>query len=502
MSAGAYAELEARFRRIADLEGAAAVLHWDSAAMMPSGGAEVRAAQLATLGRLSHELVAEPELGDLIGAAEARANTLDSWQARNLELMRRRWSRARAVGPDLVEALSRACSACEARWRQARGENDYATLAPLLGEVVRLTRERAAALADALGLAPYDALLDGYDPGCRAVEIDRLFTALRAFLPALIEAAVAHQAMLPPPRPLEGRFPIGAQRLLAEQLMAVLGLEPEHSRLDISHHPFSGGVPDDVRITTRYSEDDATGALMGVLHETGHALYERGLPPAWRGQPVGDAHGMSLHESQSLLIEMQVSRGRPFLAFLAPRLRERLSGSGAAWEVDNLHRLYTRVERGLIRVDADELTYPAHVMLRYDLERRLLGGDLDPTDLPEAWAAGMREHLGTAPANDRDGCMQDIHWYAGEFGYFPTYTMGAIAAAQLFAAATERMADAGAAIARGEFGPLVAWLRENVHRLGSRWERDELLRRATGRPLEIAAFENHLRTRYLDDAPA
>ena len=497
MSAGAYAELEGRFRRIAHLEGAAAVLHWDSATMMPSGGAAARAAQLATLGRLSHEMLAEPGLGDLIGAAEARVGALDGWQARNLELMKRRWSRARAVAPKLVEALSHACSACEARWRDARGDNDYAALAPLLSEVVRLTRERAAALADALGLEPYDALLDGYDPGTRAAAVDRLFAALRAFLPALTEATLARQAA--PPAPLVGPFPIDAQRRLAEQLMVHLGLEAEHSRLDVSHHPFSGGVPDDVRITTRYSEDDATAALMGVLHETGHALYERGLPRAWRHQPVGGAHGMSLHESQSLLIEMQVSRGRPFLAFLAPRLREWLGGSGSAWEVDNLHRLYARVARGLIRVDADELTYPAHVMVRYDLERRLLGGALDPADLPEAWAVAMREHLDIVPSDDRDGCMQDIHWYAGEFGYFPTYTMGAIAAAQLFAAATAQAPDISAGIARGEFGPLVAWLRDNVHRLGSRFERDELLRRATGRPLEVTAFEKHLRTRYLDN---
>jgi carboxypeptidase Taq len=281
--------------------------------------------------------------------------------------------------------------------------------------------------------------------------------------------------------------------------MVHLGLEAEHSRLDVSRHPFSGGVPDDVRITTRYSEDDATGALMGVLHETGHALYERGLPLAWRDQPVGGAHGMSLHESQSLLIEMQVSRGRPFLAFLAPRLRVWLGGAGSAWEVDNLHQLDARVARGLIRVDADELTYPAHVMVRYDLERRLLGGALDPADLPEAWAVAMREHLDIVPTDDRDGCMQDIHWYAGEFGYFPTYTLGAIAAAQLFAAATVQVPDISAGIARGEFGPLVAWLRDNVHRLGSRFERDELLCRATGQPLEVTAFEEHLRARYLDN---
>ena len=249
--------------------------------------------------------------------------------------------------------------------------------------------------------------------------------------------------------------------------MERLGFDFHHGRLDVSLHPFCGGTPDDVRITTRYDEADFRSALMGVMHETGHALYERGLPAAWRGLPVGDARGMMLHESQSLLIEMQVCRSRAFLAFAAPLLREAFGGDGPAWRADNLYRYYTRVEPGFIRVEADEVTYPAHVILRYDLERAMIAGDLDPADLPGAWNDGMRKLLGITPPNDRLGCLQDIHWYDGAWGYFPTYTLGAMAAAQIFQAAVAAEPAIPDGIARGEFAPLVGWLRANVHGKGS-----------------------------------
>ena len=256
-------------------------------------------------------------------------------------------------------------------------------------------------------------------------------------------------------------------------------------------------MPDDVRITTRYRDDDFTESVMAVLHETGHALYERGLPAAWRHQPVGESAGMSIHESQSLLIEMQVSRGHEFLTFAAPMIREALAGSGPGWDDENLRRLYNRVERGLIRVEADEVTYPAHVLVRYRLEKALIDGALEVAELPAAWSQAMEEGLGMTPPDDRDGCLQDIHWFAGEFGYFPTYTLGALAAAQFFAAA--RRADPGilAGIAKGRFAPLLVWLRDNVHALGARFTRDELLVRATGEPLGTSAFKDHLEARYL-----
>jgi carboxypeptidase Taq len=279
--------------------------------------------------------------------------------------------------------------------------------------------------------------------------------------------------------------------------MKRLGFDFEHGRLDISLHPFCGGTPDDVRITTRYDETNFTRALMGVLHETGHALYERGLPAAWRRQPVGDARGMSVHESQSLLMEMQACRSREFLEFAAPLLRAAFGGKGKAWEADNLYRVYTQVERGFIRVDADEVTYPAHVILRYRLEKAMVAGDLEIEDLPGEWNRGMRELVGVTPPSDREGCLQDIHWYDGAWGYFPTYTLGAMTAAQLFAAAKRAVPGIPDAIARGDFAPLLGWLRANVHGKASSLSTDALLRAATGSSLDARVYEDHLRRRYL-----
>lgn len=282
--------------------------------------------------------------------------------------------------------------------------------------------------------------------------------------------------------------------------MRAVGFDFERGRLDVSLHPFCGGATDDVRITTRYDEDDCMRALMGVLHETGHALYEQGRPSAWRHQPVGSARGMSLHESQSLLVEMQACRSREFCEFLAPVLRSEFHGEGPAWEAENLHRLATRVEPGFIRVDADEVTYPAHILLRYELETAMIVGDLAVADLPAAFNDGMKRLLGLDVPNDRLGCLQDIHWPGGAFGYFPTYTLGALAAAQLFAAACERHPGIPDALARGDFSELRGWLRENVHAKASFLETDELLVEATGRPLGAEAFLRHLDRRYLADA--
>jgi carboxypeptidase Taq len=279
--------------------------------------------------------------------------------------------------------------------------------------------------------------------------------------------------------------------------MQRIGFDFAHGRLDVSSHPFCGGTPDDVRITTRYSESDFARALMGVLHETGHALYQRGLPIEWRRQPVGRARGMAVHESQSLLLEMQVCRSRAFLTYAAPILREAFAGVGPGWEAEALHRRQIRVQRGVIRVDADEVTYPAHVILRYRLERAMIAGDLRPSDLPGAWAEGLYALLGVAPANDREGCLQDIHWYDGAWGYFPTYTLGALIAAQLFETARCDVPDLTEAIALGEFAPLLGWLRERVHSKGSLLPTSELVEEATGRPLGTASFERHLRDRYL-----
>jgi carboxypeptidase Taq len=492
----AYHQLEKHFRRLGALQEASGVLQWDSAVLMPEGGAAARAEQLATMKVVCHEILIDAAIGDLIDDAAAQ-NDLDDWQRANLREMRRVWLHATAVPSDLVDAASRAASACEQVWRQARPASDFAMVLPSLQRVLDLTREVAAAKASRLAKDPYGALIDQYEPGIRTEEIDRLFGDLAAFLPGLIAAVLDRQAASPVPREPRGPFPIEQQRACGVRLMKQLGFDFEHGRLDVSLHPFCGGAPDDVRITTRYEEGDFRGALMGVLHETGHALYERGLPAVWRRQPVGDSRGMAIHESQSLLMEMQACRSREFSEYLAPVLREAFGGAGPEWSADNLYRLNTRVRRGLIRVDADEVTYPAHVILRYRIERALIDGTLALADLPGAWNDGMRELVGTVPPDDRNGCLQDIHWYDGAFGYFPTYTIGAMIASQLFDAAKRADPAILPGIARGDFTPLLAWLRVNVHAKGSLLSSSELIMAATGKSLDAAIFERHLTTRYL-----
>jgi carboxypeptidase Taq len=496
MTGEAYRKLEDRFRRIGALRDAESMLHWDLATMMPKGGAQARGDQLAVLKALRHGLLIASEVGEWLAEAEADAS-LDAWQRANVREMKRQWAHGTALSESQVEALSRATTACEAAWRDAKADDDFAAVLPKLAHLLAVVRETAAAKAERLGLSPYDALLDEYEPDGRADEIDGVFADLASFLPDFLLRVLERQGSAPTPLAPCGPFPIDKQQSVAVRFMERLGFDFHHGRLDVSLHPFCGGTPDDVRITARYNEGDFRSALMGVMHETGHALYERGLPRDWRGLPVGDARGMMLHESQSLLIEMQVCRSRAFLAFAAPLLREEFGGDGPAWEADNLYRHYTRVEPGFVRVEADEVTYPAHVILRYDLERAMIAGELEPADLPGAWGDGMRRLLGVIPPDDRLGCLQDIHWYDGAWGYFPTYTLGAMAAAQIFQAATAADPAIPDGIARGEFVPLVAWLRTNVHGKGSLLSARELLTEATGRPLDAEAFKAHLRQRYL-----
>ncbi|MFU8805478.1 MAG: carboxypeptidase M32 [Bradymonadaceae bacterium] len=491
-----YEKLEEFFGRLGRLGDAIRVLGWDGATMMPAGGAEARGEQIATLKVMHHGLMMDPRLGDWLMEAEGDPS-LDVWQQANVREMKNRWIHDTAVPAELVEEFSRAGSQCETVWRTARKDNDFPRLATHLQKVLELTRRVAGFKGEALGCSPYDALLDTFEPGASSERIDVVFDDLAEFLPPFLEEVLAHQERRGEPIRPPGPFAADTQKVLAKRLMTQLGFDFNHGRLDTSLHPFCGGVPDDVRITTTYHEDDFLFSLMAVLHETGHALYERGLPSRWRHQPVGNARGMSMHESQSLLVEMQASRSSHFVHYLAPLLREAFGGEGKAWEEENLYRLVTRVERGLIRVDADEVTYPAHVILRYRLEKKMIEGSLDIADLPEAWNEAMGELIGVVPPDDRDGCMQDIHWMDGAFGYFPTYTLGALTAAQLFHSAANAESDVIPGLERGDFNPLMGWMKEHVHEQGCLLSTDELLTQATGQPLDPSFFKAHLRSRYL-----
>ena len=490
----AYQRLKTRFARIATLGEAGAMLGWDASAMMPPGGGAARGEQLATLAGLAHELLTAPDVAQDLAEAEATGE----WDSANLALMRRGHARATALPTSLVEASARANSACEKVWRGAKAASEFAAVRPHLAEVVRLQRETAQAMSAASGLSPYDALMEGYQRGVTAAEVEPVFTAYEAFLREALPQVEERQARGPAAVPLAGPFPVPAQRALCRSLSQRVGLDYDHARLDESLHPFCGGTPTDIRITTFYSEAEVSKALMGVLHETGHAMYERNLPGPWARQPVGEAAGMAAHESQSLIVEMQACRSDAFLRFLGPELQASFGGDTGQYAPDNLGRLWRHVSRGFIRVDADEITYPAHVILRFRLEQALIGGQLEVAELPGAWNDGFHQLLGVRPPNDAQGCLQDIHWHDGAFGYFPSYTLGAMAAAQLMQAARSAVPGLEDALARGEMAPLMGWLRENVHSQGSRLGFQDLLRHATGKPLDPSDFTAHLRARYLD----
>ena len=467
---------------------------WDRSAMMPPKGAEARAAAEAELYALIHRMRTDPRQVDWLKAAEGEP--LDDLERANLREIRRSWREANAIPESLVEAKTIAGARCEHAWRTQRMANDWKGFLPNLEEVVRLAREEAQYLSDTLGLSRYDALVDRFEPGMRTTELDRLFGDLKQRLPQMLARVMEKQSREKVLAP-KGPFPIARQRELGLELMKLLGFDFEGGRLDESAHPFCGGVPEDIRLTTRYVEDDFTRSLMSTVHETGHARFEQNLPREWLGQPMARARSFGIHESQSLSFEMQLARCRGFMDQLAPILR-RAFGDQPAFEPDNLYLLFTRVKPGKIRVAADEVTYPLHVILRYEIERPLVEGEIEPEDIPAMWDEKMKAYLGLDTRGDfTDGCMQDVHWSEGLIGYFPSYTLGAMYAAQWFATIREAQPDLDRRIARGDMSAPFDWLRANIWSQASRWDTPELVRRATGAELDARHFREHLEGRYL-----
>ncbi len=493
-STPAYDALCQRHQRIHRLSHLQSIASWDQSAFMPARGAQARAEALAEMGGLLHQLGTDPALKQLLD--EAALEPLDDFQQASLREMRRVWRSANAVPQRLVEARSLANSHCEHAWRQQRAANDWSGYVENLRPVVRYAREEAQCLSEATGLSRYDALLDHYEPGMRSADIDRVFGDLRQWLPGLIREAMARQADDEVIHP-QGPFPAASQRALGLDAMKLLGFDFEAGRLDESAHPFCGGVPEDVRMTTRYRDDSFLQSLTGTIHETGHGRYEQNLPREWLGLPVAGARSMGLHESQSLSFEMQLASHPGFAGLLQP-LVERHLGQQRGFAAGNLHKLMTRVAPGFIRVDADEVTYPAHVILRYEIERPLIEGQIEVEDIPALWDAKMQELLGLdTRGNYKDGCMQDVHWGCGLYGYFPCYTLGAMYAAQWFATMRRERPALDEEIARGELTPVFDWLKSRVWSQGSRWETPELVRRASGEALNPAHFRRHLESRYL-----
>ncbi len=495
-----FALLDSHCRKLSSLDHAISMLSVDEAVMMPAGGGEKRAEAMAVLAGMRHAEAIAPQVADWIAAAEAE--DLDEDQQSALRELRRDYLNKTCLPADFVRRQTEATMRSEQMWRELRPRGDWTGFLPALEQVVALAREEAAMRADVLGVLPYDALMEQYDPGNRAADIAPVFATLKAFLKDFIPAALDRQAERQARHPLKtlrAPFPIERQRELGLAMMAALGFDFAHGRLDVSHHPFCGGVPSDVRITTRYRTQDFLSAMMGVLHETGHALYEQNLPSEWSHWPVGQARGMAIHESQSLFVEKQIARSPEFWEWALPHVRQHLGEAAfEGFSIEDLLGHVHLVERGLIRVDADEATYPLHVILRFELERGLIDGSLSVPDIPEAWDAAMREYLGVSTIDSpQDGPMQDVHWPGGAFGYFPSYTLGALIAAQQWSAVERDIADARAQMREGRFEQINDWRRTHIWSQASRYSTPDLIERSTGEPLNPQHFMDHLVERYL-----
>lgn len=490
----AYSQLRSTFARLSRFNHLSAIAGWDMAAMMPPAGSKARSEALAELSVLSHQILTAKQVGDWLDQAESE--DLNDLERADLREMRRKYQQSAVLPESLVQEKSLAGARCEHAWRVQRKGNDWDGFAENLREVVRLSRQEAKLRSEATGVGLYDSLLDMYEPGMTSAKLDVLFGDLKTWLPNLLKTVVEKQKSESRITPV-GPFDIEKQRQLGLQVMARLGFNFDAGRLDVSAHPFCGGVPEDVRITTRYNEHEFLSAMMGVIHETGHARYEQNLPKEWLGQPVSNARSMGVHESQSLLFEMQLGCSEPFLKSIYPLVIEQF-GQREGLDESNFIKLNQRVEAGLIRVDADEVSYPAHVILRYEIEKALIEGEIEVEDIPALWNRKMKEYLGIdTVGNYRDGCMQDIHWTDGGFGYFPTYTLGAMYAAQLFQCANHAIPTLQDDIARGDLTALFQWLQQNIWQHGSRFTTDQLIQNATGETLNPAYFRKHLESRYL-----
>ncbi len=494
--AAAYAELVRRSKELGVLNSCAAVLGWDQQTYMPTKGAGLRGEQMAFLAGLAHSKATDPKVGELLAAVEGSELVRDpeSDAAANVRELRRGYDRSTKLPAALVEELARVTTAAQQAWQQARAANDFPAFRPHLEKVVALKRQEA----QAVGYTdhPYNALLDEYEPGATVAEVRAVFAGLTRDLVPLIKA-IRESGKTPDRSVLERDFPVERQKVFAEAAAAAFGFDFAAGRLDTTAHPFCSGVgPGDCRLTTRYNPRFFPEAFFGVLHETGHGLYEQNLPAEHFGTPVGAACSLGIHESQSRLWENQVGRGRAFWGHFFPRLQQTFPAALAGVEFERFYFAVNEVKPSLIRVEADEATYNLHVALRFEIELGLVSGDLAVADLPGAWNERFKALLGLDVPDDARGCLQDIHWSFGGIGYFPTYTLGNLYAAQLMAAARRDLSGLDDDFRRGEFGRLKGWLGEKVHRHGGRYRAGELCRRATGVPLSAEPFVSHLNEKF------
>lgn len=488
--------LKARLADVHHLSMAGAVLDWDQQTYMPAGGVSARADQKATLSKLSHQFFTDDKTGTLLAQAEADLKGLpeDDNDAALLRMTRRDFDKATRLPEALVEEISRVTSHAQEEWAKARAANDYGAFAPWLERIVDLERRTAEALGYEERL--YDALLDQYEPGMTSRRLDEIFGELKRQTVPLVQA-IAENADAVDASVLQRDYDEEKQRHFAESVLRDCGFDFSRGRQDRSVHPFCTHFSqNDVRLTTRYDRNFVSMALFGSLHEMGHGLYEQGVSPELEGTLLSNGASLALHESQSRLWENLVGRSRRFWKHYYPRFQEAFGSTVSDVPVEAFYRAMNKSGPSLIRVEADEVTYNLHIILRYEMENELLEGRLSVADAPDAWNAKMQELLGLTPPNNREGILQDVHWSIGIMGYFPTYSLGNVLSVQLFNKAVEDVPSILEEIERGQFSSLLHWLRENVHRHGRKYLPEELIRRATGSPLTVQPYADYLRSKF------
>ena len=485
-------KLKERLAQISDVSSANGLLMWDMQTYMPRGGVAGRAEQTATLSRIAHEMLVDAETGRLFEALDQPDPFSEDGALVRRAL--REYEKATRLPGELVAEISRATALAEPAWVEARERSEWSLFAPHLEKILPLQREAAEHLGYEDHL--YDALLDGYEPGAKKARLEKMFEELKTELVPLIRS-ISERDGENREAPLYGAFDEKAQQRFGEEVITRFGYDWDRGRQDRTVHPFCIGLtPGDVRITTRFDPGWLSPALFGTMHETGHALYEQGVDPAYARTPLGGGTSMGVHESQSRLWENLVGRSRPFWSHFYPGLQEAFPEALGGVDVEEFYRAINVVSPSQIRVEADEVTYNLHILLRFELEVALIEGSLSVSDLPSAWNAKMEEYLGVTPENDATGALQDVHWSAGLFGYFPTYTIGNVLSVQLFEEAVDALPAIPDQIAEGEFSTLLEWLRENVHRHGSRYYPEELIERVTGHPLDTAPYLKYLKNKF------
>ncbi len=486
----AYDALLAELREIALLSSVSDVLGWDERTQLPPKGAENRANQLSLLARLTHQRFTSPRIDDLLKTLEGWVSQGDGEMSANVRETRRAYDRARKLPESLVEELTKTGVLAQHAWVAARKNADFAAFSPWLEKTLTLKRQEAECVG--YRAHPYDALLDEFEPGDTTADLTAVFSELRAPLVDLI-GRISQSPRKAPAEILERKYPASAQEQLARQAAAAVGFDFEAGRLDISVHPFCTSLgPGDTRMTTRYDENYFGDAFFGVLHETGHALYNQGLPAKHFGTPCGQYVSLGIHESQSRMWENLVGRSRSFWKFFLPTARTAFPEALANVSEEDWYRAINDVRPSFIRTESDEATYNLHILLRFELEQAMISGNLSVNDIPAAWNEKMKAYLGLTPPDAAKGVLQDIHWSGGAIGYFPTYTLGNMYAAQFFEQANKDLGDLNPMFARGEFAPLLGWLRKNIHSLGRQFTARQLIKKVTGRDLSAQPLLNHL----------